>query len=72
MLSLLSAPSASMRQSTWVMFMGPEGISMHSGKVQAVQQWPTPQTPKDVRSFLGLAGYYRQIHQELCWHGIPT
>jgi len=30
-------------------------------KVRAVQDWPTPRTPTEFRSFLGLAGYYRKF-----------
>ncbi len=29
-------------------------------KVEAVTEWPTPTTAEEVRSFLSLAGYYRQ------------
>lgn len=37
------------------------GLSMVSDKVTAIQQWPTPTCVKHVRSFLGLAGFYRQF-----------
>ena len=37
------------------------GIHMDPAKVQAVTQWPVPRTAKHVRSFLGLAGYYRRF-----------
>ena len=32
---------------------------MDAGKICAIQEWPTPATPTQVRSFLGLAGFYR-------------
>ena len=36
-----------------------EGISVDPGKVQDVLNWKPPKTVSQVRSFLGLAGYYR-------------
>ena len=30
-------------------------------KIQAILDWPTPKSAKDIRSFLGLAGYYRRF-----------
>ncbi|MGH7239621.1 MAG: reverse transcriptase/ribonuclease H family protein, partial [Candidatus Saccharimonadales bacterium] len=38
-----------------------KGISVLAGKVKAVEEWPQPQNAKEVRSFLGLAGYYRKF-----------
>jgi hypothetical protein len=35
------------------------GISMDPSKVKSVLCWNTPQNVLDIRSFLGLAGYYR-------------
>ena len=35
------------------------GIAVDPSKVKDVLEWETPQTVKEVRSFLGLAGYYR-------------
>jgi len=34
---------------------------MDKQKVQAVLDWPPPKSPRAVRSFLGLAGYYRRF-----------
>ncbi len=33
---------------------------MDPAKTEAVEQWPTPTSVKDVRAFLGLASYYRR------------
>ena len=41
--------------------MSEEGISTNPKKVEAVTNWPTPQTVYDVRSFLGFVGYYRRF-----------
>nr|CAB3453399.1 unnamed protein product [Digitaria exilis] len=40
------------------------GVAMDPGKVQAVLDWPTPRSARVVRSFLGLAGYYRKFVQD--------
>ena len=37
------------------------GISVDPSKVEAVLQWDTPKSATEVRSFLGLAGYYRKF-----------
>ena len=38
-----------------------EGISVDPEKVKAVSAWPRPANVSEVRSFLGLAGYYRKF-----------
>ncbi|KAL4038037.1 hypothetical protein IC575_001640 [Cucumis melo] len=35
------------------------GVSVDPAKIEAVTSWPRPSTVSEVRSFLGLAGYYR-------------
>jgi hypothetical protein len=37
------------------------GISSNPAKINKVVSWPTPTNVKDVRSFLGLVGYYRKF-----------
>ncbi|GJU24298.1 putative reverse transcriptase domain-containing protein [Tanacetum coccineum] len=37
------------------------GIHVDPGKIEAVKNWKTPTTPFEIRSFLGLAGYYRRF-----------
>ncbi|XP_049397246.1 uncharacterized protein LOC125861371 [Solanum stenotomum] len=38
-----------------------EGIRIDNQKIEAVKDWPRPTTPTEIRSFLGLAGYYRSF-----------
>ena len=41
--------------------IGREGLSVDPHKIDAVKQWPTPTNVVEMRSFLGLAGYYRRF-----------
>ena len=36
-------------------------VGVEESKVEAVKNFPTPKSKKDVRSFLGLSGYYRKF-----------
>lgn len=50
-----------------VAFLGhvitPDGIKPNPSKIKAVQDYPLPKTIKEIRSFLGLVGYYRRFIQ---------
>jgi hypothetical protein len=41
--------------------ISPEGITVDSSKVNEVLEWKRPMSVSKVRSFLGLAGYYRRF-----------
>lgn len=38
-----------------------DGVHMMEDKVRAIREWPTPTSVDDVRSFLGMVGYYRKF-----------
>lgn len=44
-------------------FICVEGVSTDPKKIVAVAQWPIPNNIKQLRGFLGLAGYYRRFIQ---------
>ena len=42
-------------------FISTVGIKVDQAKVEVIQNFPTPKMPKEVRSFIGYAGYYRHF-----------
>ena len=40
-----------------------EGVSVDPQKIEAVVNWKSPKTVSEVRSFLGLTGYYRKFFE---------
>lgn len=38
-----------------------DGVSVDPSKIKAIKNWHRPRSVFEVRSFLGLAGYYRQF-----------
>ncbi|KAJ9538034.1 hypothetical protein OSB04_030767 [Centaurea solstitialis] len=48
-----------------------EGIKVDSAKIEVVMSWEVPKTPSEIRSFLGLAGYYRRFIQDFSRIAVP-
>ncbi|XP_073019281.1 uncharacterized mitochondrial protein AtMg00860-like [Primulina eburnea] len=50
-----------------VAFMGhilsQDGVEVDPSKVEALRDWPVPKSVTEIRSFMGLAGYYRKFIQ---------
>ncbi|CAH1431388.1 unnamed protein product [Lactuca virosa] len=48
-----------------------KGILVDPAKIEAVMQWEVPRSPSEIRSFLGLAGYYRRFIQDFSKIAVP-
>ncbi|MDQ4222905.1 hypothetical protein RBK84_00810, partial [Pseudomonas aeruginosa] len=48
-----------------------QGITVDPAKVAAIQDWIRPKNATDVRSFLGLAGYYRRFIKDFSKTAAP-
>ena len=44
--------------------MSPSGVSVDPEKVEVVMTWERPKSVFEIRSFLGLAGYYKRFIED--------
>ncbi|KAJ9538531.1 hypothetical protein OSB04_031264 [Centaurea solstitialis] len=55
----------------WLASFNREGIKVDPSKIEAVMSWEVPKTPTEIRSFLGLARYYRRFIQDFSQIVVP-
>ena len=48
-----------------------KGIRMEDERIEAVKQWPEPQSVRDIQVFLGFANFYRRFIQGFSWIAAP-
>jgi hypothetical protein len=41
--------------------IGEKGVHVHQEKIQAINNWPTPRTLTELKSFLGICSYYKKF-----------
>ena len=52
--------------------MSMEAIRVDPTKIEAILSWKPPRNVTEVRSFLGLAGYYRWFVKGILHHSLYT
>jgi hypothetical protein len=59
------------KYSIWDISYQNQGISVDPEKIKAIMNWPTPKNVTDIRSFMGLVGYYKRFIEGFSKIGHP-
>ncbi|XP_057443382.1 uncharacterized protein LOC130735376 [Lotus japonicus] len=59
------------KDGTWRFVVSSKGVQVDEEKIKAIQEWPTPKSVGDVRSFHGLASFYRRFVKDFSTLAAP-